>query len=66
MGILLQHKKVLVGNGLLKPVLRKLQETVTVLHIANKKQFLHEIKDADGVIGFHNYMKPELLDDAKN
>lgn len=64
------NKKVLVGNWLQKSILEKLQTKVNVIHIdkldlKENEQFWTHIKDADGLIGFGNYISLEMLEQAK-
>lgn len=67
----MQNIKVLTGDWLQEPVRKQLQEKVNVVHInevdlKRDEQFLHHIKDADGLIGFSTNIEPELLDLAQN
>lgn len=67
----MQNKKVIAGNWLQAPVRKKLENQLNVVHIEeknlnNNKEFLHHLKDADGLIGFSNYIKPEQIKQAEN
>lgn len=65
----MQNKKVIVGNALQEPILEKLREKVNVIHIPDAnlsdETFLQHIKDANGLIGFYNYIHPHIIEQAE-